>query len=445
MYISGNIQMNNWLTEKQLEAVDMIVKRGRGVIWWKVGEGKTRIALEAYVRMTGCQTKLLVVCSPQAYRQWRDEARLHPSHACAICMDFMSYGILSTPAGQKWINYYLQDRSIGMIALDELWLYKRVHTMRSKAISRLTLNRPTVGLSGSLITNRNIEDIYGQCNAVGLGRQIATSLTHFRTQFCVSYEDFGLKFAAKKGALEAIQKRIAPFCNLYFPSDIRESRIYRISVDPTQEQVELFDTCQNDYYAKFAEDSEMEIRNAGALIIKLQQISDGVVLDGAGQAVSVESSKYLRLLGILEELFDAGERAVVWFAFKASLGKVYTALGKKATCLSSDHAFDSEGWRAGKYRVTLATAGSGSSLNDFANTRYAIIYSAPFSYRAIQQAMGRTNRKSSEHPVAYYQFLQTVGGIDKLVYDTLRLTGDIESGVIKSSIEIVKEYMQNKL
>ena len=294
-----------------------------------------------------------------------------------------------------------------------------------------------------MITNRNIEDIYGQSHAVGLGRHIATSLTNFRSQFCVSYEDFGLKFAAKKGALETIQKRLAPFCNLYFPEDIRESRIWRTTVDPTQEQLKHFDTCQKDYYAKFSEESELEIRNAGALIIKLQQISDGVILDGTGQAVSIESSKFLRLLGILEELIDGGERAVVWFAFKASVDKVYQVLGDKATCLSSHHKFDADGWNAGKYSVTLATVGSGSSLNDFANIRSSIIYSAAFSYRAIQQAMGRTNRKSSEHPVAYYQFLQTAGGIDKLVYDTLRLTGDIETATIKSSIEVVREYMKS--
>jgi hypothetical protein len=147
-------------------------------------------------------------------------------------------------------------------------------------------------------------------------------------------------------------------------------------------------------------------------------------------------------LGILEELLDGGERALVWFAFKASLDKAYQEIGSQACALSSDHAFDSEGWRGGKYKVALATVGSGASLNDFANVQYSIVYSAPFSYRAVQQAMGRTNRTSSVHTVCYYNFLQTDRSIDKLVYDTLKLTGDIETAAIKSSVEVIKAYMQ---
>jgi hypothetical protein len=89
----------------------------------------------------------------------------------------------------------------------------------------------------------------------------------------------------------------------------------------------------------------------------------------------------------------------------------------------------------------LATVGSGASLNDFANVQYSIVYSAPFSYRAVQQAMGRTNRKSSAHSICYYNFLQTDRSVDKLVYDTLKLTGDIETTAIKSSVDIIKTYM----
>jgi hypothetical protein len=199
----------------------------------------------------------------------------------------------------------------------------------------------------------------------------------------------------------------------------------------------------NEYYAKLPRNgSEVEIRNAANLIGKLQQISDGVVIDSKGERVSVGSTKFSRLLGILQELADAGERAIVWFAFKASLDLAYQVLGEEATCLASHHDFDSKGWRAGKYRFALATVGSGASLNDFKDVQRAIIYSAPFSYRAMQQAMGRTNRVSSTHQVCYYQFLQTDLGIDSMVYDSIRLTGEIEKSAIKTSAEVLRMYMQ---
>jgi ERCC4-related helicase len=209
------------------------------------------------------------------------------------------------------------------------------------------------------------------------------------------------------------------------------------------EQIELFDTCQKDYYAKLENDREVEIRNAAALIIKLQQISDGVILDDKGQATSVQSNKFIHLLGILDEFAESGQRVIVWFAFKASLALAFKTLGSSVTTLSGDTTFDSEGWRAGKYKACLATVGSGASLNDFADTQHAIIYSAPWSYRALQQAMGRTNRRSSGHSVCYYQFLQTDRGVDSLVYDTVRLTGEIEKTAIQSSIDIIRTYLEN--
>jgi hypothetical protein len=435
--------MNDWLTPEQLHAVNLIVERKRAIIWWRVGEGKTRIALEAYVRLTQCKTSLLVICSPTAFRTWQDEAKLHPVFGDLIRLEFISSGLLSQNNAIDKIRKLSITHEVGMVAVDELWMYKRLKTIRSRNVTYFTSAYPTVGLSGSLITNRNIEDIYGQACAVGLGNQIARSLTHFRTQFCVSYEDFGLKFTAKKGALPAIQQRLAPFCDIYFPADVRESRIYRTTVDPTEEQVKLFDTCQNDYYMKLEnETTEVEIKSAPALIIKLQQISDGVVLDSEGNRSYLQSSKIERLLGILEEYADGGQRVLVWFAFKASLACIYDKLGKTATAMSSDHEFDSEGWRVGRYKFALATIGSGASINDFANVQHAIIYSAPFSHRAMQQAMGRTNRKSSEHTVCYYQFLQTDRGIDSLVYDSIRLTGEIEKTAIANSIDIVRKYMQ---
>jgi hypothetical protein len=187
----------------------------------------------------------------------------------------------------------------------------------------------------------------------------------------------------------------------------------------------------------------VEIRSAAALIVKLQQISDGVILDSEGQATPVQSNKFTRLLEILDEFTESGQRVIVWFAFKASLALVHEALGASVATLSGDKTFDSEGWKAGRYGACLATIGSGASLNDFASVQHAIIYSAPWSFRALQQAMGRTNRKSSEHDVCYYQFLQTDRGVDSLVYDTVRLTGEIEKTAIQSSVDIIRKYLEN--
>jgi hypothetical protein len=443
---SMSMPTSMWLNEKQKEAVDKIVAAGgRGIAWWKIGEGKTRIALSVYFQMIeGSRTQLLVVCSPQAFRQWQDEIWTNSNASIyAKYTHFLSYGVLSGLRGKYWADHYAGRNDLALIVLDELWMYKNPHTKRSFNINRLTRNTPTVGLSGSMITNRNIEDIYGQAYAVGLGPVVAKSLTNFRSQFCIAYEEHGLKFAPTKEALPTIQKRLAPYVHLHFPKDVRESRFQYITVDPTKEQVRLFDTCQNDYYAQFENGGTLEIKNASNVINKLAQISDGFVIDDTRAVVSVSSNKYDRLFNLLADFADAGEPVLVWFAFRASLNAAYKDLGKEATCLGGDWKFDSEGWSKGKYKYCLATIGSGASLNDFANVQYSIIYSSPFSFRAVQQALGRTNRTGSRHEVCHYYFLQTDGGVDELINQAVRWTGKVEEQTIKTSTEVVQEYMKS--
>lgn len=443
-----------WLNDRQKEAVAKVtaalVKWKGAVVWWKIGEGKTRIALEAFLELytVDPQETLLIICSPNAIRQWQDEINSCPYNV-VFKVIFVSYGILSNSRAEKTLEHIITRNNIGLCAVDELWLYKNPKSKRSISVGALGKRGiPVVGLSGSLITARNIEDIYGQAKAVGLTRLLGGSLTNFRSQFCVAVEEYGLSYWAKRGAIETIQKRLAPAVDIYFPKDVRETRIQHITVEPTASQKKYFKALAEDYFAEFQDNitrvkGELEIKYATVLLTKLQQVSDGVVLDGERKAVSISSTKYAKLLALLDEYIDAGETPIVWFAFKASLNQVAQALGKKATCLSGDHTFDADGWAKGRYNVALATIGSGASLNDFKNCQYSIIYSAPFSPHAIQQAMGRTNRKGSRHNVCHYTFLSTDGGVDKSVYASLKMSGAVEKSLIRTSTQIIKEYMES--
>src|SRR4029077_1888353 len=149
---------------------------------------------------------------------------------------------------------------------------------------------------------------------------------------------------------------------------------------------------------------EVEVRNASALLTKLQQISDGFLHDSAGNYLSIPSNKLRKLIHHCSELFDGGERVLVWFAFKRSIIEASSVSSFETVALSGDDRFDYGKWHSGGARVCYATVGSGSSLNDFKDTRYSIIYSSSYSHRAMQQARGRTNRKSSSHSVCYYYY-----------------------------------------
>jgi SNF2 family DNA or RNA helicase len=442
---------SEWLSERQKEAVSKLSNAVKeyhgGIAWWKIGEGKTRLGISTYLQSVPyvSNPNCLVICSPKAMRQWDDEVGLHRnSHIIKPRFKYLSTGHLQKLTNIKNVSEIIVRYEIGFVILDELWLYKNTRTRRSLAVYNFFRCGITViGLSGSLITARNIEDIFGQSHACGISRILAKSLTDFRSQFCVCIEEYGLTYWAKQGAIETIQQRLAPCVDVYFPKDTRETRIQHVKINPYPAQAKAINELKKEYYTRIDE-QPLEIKYATTLLIRLQQISDGFANLSQRQRVRIKSAKCDRLLELLAEYSDAGERVVVWFAFKESIEIISERLGEKAALLSSDHDFDAKGWAVGKYRACLATMGSGFSLNDFKDCQYAIIYSAPFSPLLLQQAMGRTNRTGSQHQICHYQFLSTDDSIDKSVYDNLLMSGEIEKANIRTSMQVLEEYFNGR-
>lgn len=449
-----------FVNEKQLEAAIHLAKTKRGVVWWKVGEGKTRIAI-VWAFNVAEHPNPLIVCSPFSFRQWTDEialvgltSRFKPS--------FFSSGMLSTKRGLKLLSELLaNEEAINCVIIDELWMYKNIRTKRSQLLCQLTKQFPTIGLSGSMVTARNIEDLYGQAFAVGLGNKVAPNLTKFRQEFCIEVQNHAgfIERLPKKGAIETIQDRLKENVHIYFPKEAREIRDITINVEPTGEQRKIKKQLVEEYYYEHVATQnlsdaakngicstpfEVEIKNASALLTKLQQISDGFLHDSNGNYLPIPSNKLRKLIHHCTELFDGGERVLVWFAFKRSIVEASSVSPFETVALSGDDRFDFQKWHSGGARVCYATIGSGSSLNDFKDTRYSVIYSSSYSHRAMQQARGRTNRKSSSHFTCYYYYFQTVGFPDSRVYKMLEESKTTEEFVIDTTRKIVEEYLKGE-
>jgi hypothetical protein len=95
--------------------------------------------------------------------------------------------------------------------------------------------------------------------------------------------------------------------------------------------------------------------------------------------------------------------------------------------------FDLERWRSGSVSVCLATEASGSSVNHFDQTAYAIYFSANYKWLDMQQSRGRTDRKSSRHSDVFYKYLQVEGSMDSHVYRSALASGEREARLIMQS------------
>lgn len=423
------------LSERQLKAAWKAANKDeRGIIWWKIGEGKTRIAI-AWMFMVARHPRPLIICSPQAFRQWQDEIELL-GLTKQIKAKFLSVGLLSAR------DVLVVDLdNVNCIVADELWMYKNVKSKRNRKLSQMTHRLPSIGLSGSLMTAGNIEDLYGQSRAMNLDKKLAPTLTSFRQQFEIELNNWAgfLQRHPRKGAVEAIQRRLIDNVDVYFPKEVREIRDIYTNIDPTDEQIDIKRKLLKTWTYEH-QGQTLELKNAISLLIKLQQISDGILKMSEDDVALIESSKLYRLKQLCEELLDAGERLLIWTGFRRTAEMLSEALPCKTTLLTGDGKFNVSDWRNGRVKATIATVGSGASLNDFSQIKYSIFYSSSFSNLYLQQAKGRTNRRSSLHACSYYYFLQTRGFPDAHIYRKIDENKTREEIVIETCTAILEEY-----
>jgi ERCC4-related helicase len=229
--------------------------------------------------------------------------------------------------------------------------------------------------------------------------------------------------------------------DIYFPKETKEIRDIEVNVTPTEEQDRLRKELVKTYYYKQDEENfELEIKSGAALLVKLQQLSDGFLRDKEGNYILIKSSKMRRLKELCNELLNAVERILIWVAFRKTAAILSRMLPYKTTILSGDGKFDVFGWRDKKINITLATVGSGASLNDFADVQYSIFYSTSFSSLNLQQSKGRTNRKSTLHNCCYYYFLGTNKFPDKQIYQMIEDNKGKEDIVKAVSKRVLTEY-----
>lgn len=450
------------LTSRQRKAARKIYRAKGGPVWWRVGEGKTRIAYKFFA-MVAKQVaikcpRFLVVCRREAFEDWTDEVKklglnwkVRPieSEEDIFCVPvtqptvyLLSHGKLARMLPE------LCDISGVLISAvyDEGWLYKNPQTKHSKAANHLSSKIGyTAILSGSMMTQRDHTDIYGQLFAVNKHSVLASTLTSFRSRFMFKYrirpndENSPTRFATRRGAGKRIARLIRPVASVYFPTKNRrrvKSSVRRIPA--SRDQLRAFEELREYFELELKGKPRMLLKNAPSVMIKCQQISDGWVKHTDGSVHRFKSAKQEYLIAQLRDLIDAGESVVVWVAFRRTAKYLLQALQKafpRVGCykMIGGEKFDKKGWDKNG-RIAVCTVGSGSSINHFRNCAYAIYYSHDCRWKHMQQSQGRTDRKDSRHDTCYYYFMQTEGSMDSRIYSIVHQSKNAEKDMIADAV-----------
>lgn len=453
------------LKPHQIKASRRLFKRQGGVVWGRVGSGKTRICYKHFA-MVAKQVeqkfdgkvlpRFLVVCRREGFYDWTEERTKCglPFRVREVETEDDIYGIKTTKAvvyvvshGKlaRLLPHFLEcSSSIFAVCFDEGFLYKNPTTKHCIAANRISAAIGCASiLSGSIMTARDLTDVYGQLYAINKHERLARTLTEFRSRFLFKFqihpngESKAARFVAARGAGRKVTDRIADIATYYFPSHSARKVVHTVRrIAASREQTRAFGELRNFYDLEY-KGHYLELKNKPSVIIKCQQISDGWVKMGDSR-LSVSSTKMEYLLAQVAELVSCAEKVVVWCAFQYTVTRILQSLQKhmpsvKAYGMSGGHKFDLAGWlRNGQ--VAVATVGSGSTFNHFRGCAYAIYYSLDVRWLHLQQSRGRSDRDDSPHKTCYYYYLQTEGSLDHLVYQIATGSGREEQRLIEQGV-----------
>lgn len=408
------------------------------IAWWKMGTGKTRLALAAF-DASGFDD-CIIVCRRISFGDWMDEMEIvqlnvncwedsyDPKKLVKLAHNKTpSRRVLFLSAGDLK-NIPVNFPKGAFLIVDELYLFSNAKSKRSKLLRQMSLCcSARLGLSGTIMPARNNLSIFGQLSSLNAHHPLASGSTEFITRYQVrSRGRFGQTTVNKPGSNEKIQALIADRVDCYFPES-RPTRIQIVKVDKTLQQ--------NQAVKKLKELYEWENKTYKyvlQIVHVINGISNGWFINENGILLSYKSTKIERLQTLLDDLVVADERVVVWCSYHNDISRIASELKHPYLEFSARVPFDSARWESGKVNIVLATEANGASVNHFKHVKYAIYFSINYKLLDLEQSMARHERKGSSHDGAHYYFLQTRGTNDSRAYELVKSSKSSEEQLVQT-------------
>lgn len=339
----------------------------------------------------------------------------------------------------SWLVEYLEKHRtvwpFDMVVIDELSSFKSWQSQRFKALKRV---RPhisrIVGLTGTPAAN-SIMDLWAEIGLLDGGERLGRFIGRYREAYFraawVSPSGIVYKYTPKRGALEAITKRISDITismkaadYLELPDEIDSV----IEVDLPEKAKAAYQKMEREALLQL-EDEQITALNAAAVVSKLAQISNGFIYDEDRKALRIHTAKTEALKEIIEQ---AGGPVLVFYEFKEDAEHLMEAIpGARPLHTESDI----KAWNDGKIPVLLthpASAGYGLNLQDGGHT--IVWYGLTWSLEQYLQANARLHRQGQHKPVLVYRILAK-GTVDQQILESL----DKKDATQNAVLEILKK------
>lgn len=311
-----------------------------------------------------------------------------------------------------------------MIVVDELSSFKSYGSKRFKALMKV---RPKVhrivGLTGTPSSN-GLMDLFAEYKLLDMGQRLGRFITQYREWYFKPDRMNGpvvYSYKPLPGAEDAIYKRIADITISMKSTDYLDmpelvNSTYEVTL--SDEEAKMYSDLKDQLVINLP-GGEVTAANAGSLVSKLSQMSNGAIYSDDSEVVHVHDRK----LDALEDIIEAmnGNPVLVCYWFRHDHDRIIERFADRGIPFE---VIDSEGairrWNEGKNLVGLmhpASVGHGINLQQGGNTM--VWFGLTWSLELYQQSVARLWRQGQTSGTVVIQHIITKGTIDERVMKAL--------------------------
>lgn len=333
--------------------------------------------------------------------------------------------VITTPEHVKKLEKEIAASGFDYIIVDEATCLKNSSSKTHKVHADLADYTPYfLALTGTPLTNR-IEDLFGVMRCIN--GELGSTITGFRERFMYPHPKFPDTYLPRAGAIDQILELIAPDVLRLRREDCLDlppRHVVEVHCELSAAQERHYDSMRDELFAVL-QDKEIVAKNPGVQLGKLQQITQGFIMESKTETKLVIDAcppKIERLKAILN---DAEGKTIVWAKYKhdhevllkelASWGVVNINGGttSKQLELNVERFRDDP-----SCQVLVAQPASAKFGHTWTWATTSVFYSHSWELENYIQARDRNYRIGQTSPVT--EFLLIGSGIDQIMVDRIK-------------------------
>ncbi len=428
-----------------------------GALFWDMGLGKTRVAIELSEHWyeDNIVDAVVVITMKSLINNWVNiELPIHatinyntfawgkdkeiPKSKKLLYFVINIDGILSIAFKDTFKEFMRRYPRFGLI-IDESTVVKSGKAKRTRmAIKIAERAKRRFIMTGTPITNSPM-DLYSQCMILRPGLLGYDSLVAFRNRYAITkIMKFGMRSFEQivgyknLGELTTTVQKFAAIMKIEEAIDIPPKRYRVLDVELTKEQKTAYEELKNKAVA-WIQEHEITTANAVSLINRLMQIC-------AGQ-LKVDQDKYISIvnnrLDVLSDLVDECDgKTIIWCSFVNSALDIMKTLGPRGVHLPSGLTMDEQQERLNQFKMgpqkaLVANPASQGHGHTWVESSNVIYFSNSYNWGLRTQSEGRTYRAGQTKSVLYTDLIAK-GTIEDRVLSVLKKKEEMADAVITS-------------